>query len=270
MSKNLIAIFFIGVVWVVFFVGCANKKVENDIRSSAPKIPSHSNRKEIKKIPYSTLTEVDGTSNIRPIIEVRMATDSELSSVPGLWQGKEVAGFSAFGLGSLGLGLVAPPLYASALVVGGILLITMPSSMGAISGIQRNTIKKVLATEDFSALTQQAIIESMDYSESNRSDGYTLSVIILAYGFLEKFGDEICFSVDAEVKLAFHEKEIFDDYIYIEPFLRSEDAPPPPCAMVGEFSEDNGKLARQTIRTFSEYLASIVIHRLPVLEWKKY
>jgi hypothetical protein len=258
MAKYLIPICFVGFILIFLFAGCSKKKLKNEITPSASETNSSVvNRKEIKRIPYITLTEVDEGLKIRPIIEVRMVNDSELSSVPGLWQGKEVAGFSALGLGSIGLGFVASPFYASALIVGGILLVALPSSMGAISGIQRNTIKEVLATEDFSALTQQAIIESIEYNDSNRSEGYTLSIIILAYGFVQRFSDEICFSVDSEVKLKFDEKEIFKDYIYIEPFLRSEDAPPPQCALVGEFAENNGKLAKQTIKNFSEYLASV-------------
>jgi hypothetical protein len=219
---------------------------------------------------YRTLKDIDDTIEIIPEVEVRMATESELSSIPGLWQGKEVAGFSALGIGSLGLGLVAPPLYASALVVGGILLVAMPSSLGAISGIQRSTIKKVLTTIDFSALTEKAVVESLDYNQKRGSDGYKLTILILTYGFVEKFADEICFSVDAEIKLHLNEKEIYRDFIYIEPYLRSDDAPPPQCALVGEFSENNGEITKQTIKDFSTILASIVKHRLSILAWKKY
>ena len=271
MTKNTKAIYLVVFIIFIFFSGCAKEKINNDVKSSNLEIErSAFKEREIKTLSYRTLKNVDDAIKIIPEVEVRMATDSELSSIPGLWQGKEVAGFSAFGIGSLGLGLVAPPLYASALVVGGILLVAMPSSLGAISGIQRNTIKKVLTTTDFSDLTQKAVVESFDYNQKSKSDGYKLTILILAYGFVEKFSDEICFSVDAEIKLRLHEKEIYRDFIYIEPYLRSEDAPPPQCALVGEFAENNGKIVKQTIKDFSTILASIVTHRLSILAWKKY
>lgn len=271
MTKKLKAVLFVVAILVIFFNGCAKKKINNDLKSANIETKrSAFNEREIKTLPYCTLKKVDGAFNIIPEVEVRMATDSELSSIPGNWQGKEVAGFSAFGIGSLGLGLVAPPLYASALVVGGALLVVMPSSLGAISGIQRNTLKKVLKATDFSSLTQKAVVESFDYSEKRKSNGYKLTILILAYGFTEKFSDEICFSVDAEIKLHLYENELYRDFIYIEPYIRSEDAPPPQCALVGEFAENNGKIAEQTIEDFSTILASIVRHRLSALAWKNH
>jgi len=271
MTKNTKAIYLVVFILIIFFSGCAKEKINNEVKSSNLEMErSTFKEKEIKTLSYRTLNNVDGANKVIPEVEVRMATDSERSSTTRLWQGKEVAGFSALGIGSLGLGLVAPPLYASALVVGGILLVAMPSSMGAISGIQRNTIKKVLTTTDFSDLTQKAVVESFDYNQKRRSEGYKLTILILAYGFVEKFADEICFSVDAEIKLHLNEKEIYRDFIYIEPYLRSEDAPPPQCALVGEFAENNGKIAKQTIKDFSTILASIVTHRLSILAWKKY
>jgi hypothetical protein len=271
MEKRLEVSFITITILVVLFSGCSTGKSESDINSTADQIRlAVSDDGKIAIVPCQTLNQFNGSLNITPIVEVRMANESERSSVPGLWEGKEVAGFSALGLGSLGLGLVAPPLYASGLVVGGIFLVLMPSSMGAIEGVQRNTIKEVLLTTDFSALTQQAIIESMCDNELESNNEYILSIIILAYGFTEKISDEICFSVDAEIKLKFQEIEIFKDYIYIEPFLRSEDAPPPQCASVDEFANNEGELVKQTIDDFSIYLASIVAHRLPCISWKKY
>ena len=223
-----------------------------------------------QKIPYFNLGEVDNALRIKPTVEVRMATDSELSSVPGLLQAKEEAAYSALGLGSLGLGLIAPPLYASALVVGGVLVVAMSVPMGIISGSQGNTIMEVLKTEDFSALTKKAVIELLDYNETTKPNGYKLTILILTYGFIQKDSGHICFSIDAEIKLQVYGQEKYKDFIYIEPYLRSEDAPPPQCASVGEFTENKGKLAKETIKNFSVILASIVAHRLPALAWRKH
>lgn len=270
-EKRLEVSFITITILVVFFFGCSTGKSENNIKSTADQMkPAVSDDGKIAIVPCQTLNEFNGSLNITPIVEVRMATESERSSVPGIWGGKEVAGFSAIGLGSLGLGLVAPPLSASGLVVGGILLVLMPSSMGAIEGVQRNTIKEVLLATDFSALTQKAIIKSMCDNGLDSNNEYVLSIIILGYGFTNKSSSIICFSLDAEIKLKFKEIEIFKDYIYIEPFLRSEDAPPPQCYSVGEFANNEGKLVKQTIDDFSIYLASIVAQRLPVIAWKKY
>ncbi len=270
-NLKIIFIFHLLVAISVFFAGCAGKKTEPETKLHTPEMMQHaSSSKKIKKVPHRILNEPARAFNAKPVITVRVATDSELSSVPGIWQGKEVAGFSVLGVGSLGLGLIAPPLYASALVVGGILLVAMPSSAGAFEGIQRKKIERVLKTVDFSKLTHDAVIDLLGEKKESTQDDPRLTILILVYGFTQKFADIICFSVDAQVDLHFNGEEIYKDFIYIEPYLRSADAPPPHCATVGEFAENQGALAKQTIDDFSVILANIVAHRLPVLSWKKY
>ena len=108
MTKNTKAIYLVVSILFIFFSGCAKEKINNDVKSSNLELErSAFKEREIKTLSYCTLKNVDGAIKVIPEVEVRMATDSELSSIPGLWLGKEVAGFSALGIGSLGLGLVA-------------------------------------------------------------------------------------------------------------------------------------------------------------------
>jgi hypothetical protein len=260
------SIFFTVFILAIIFASCSKKKIDN---KSAHEIkPRVLYSREIKRVPYNTLYEVNGALKVKPAVEVRMANKAELSSVPGFFKEKEVAKHTTLGIGYVGLGLVAPPLYVSALVVGGVLIATGTLTLGAIDGIQTNTIEGVLEKIDFSALTHKAIIESLDYNKTSESNNCKLTILILVYGFTKKYSGTICFSVDAEIKLQVNGEEIYKDLVYIEPYLRSEDAPPPQCALAGEFSEKKGKLARQTIEDFSVILANIVAHRLPALSWK--
>ncbi|MFC1896222.1 hypothetical protein ACFL0Q_06125 [Thermodesulfobacteriota bacterium] len=179
---------------------------------------------------------------------------------------------TAFGAGSFALGLVAPPLYASSLVVGGVLITGMTAALAAAEGRAISSIEEVVSTVDFPALVEKAIQAKFNRSLDSKASGNKLTVLILGYGFTEKHPGvgpaELCFTMDAEIVFTEADTEIYRDLVFMEPYLRSEDAPPPPCASMEDLADNEGRLAQEMIIEQSEILSAIAAHRLPALPWK--
>jgi hypothetical protein len=255
--------------FIAFSAGCASSKPAEEL---APQGSVGVVQREIQKRPYQMMTSEDVKLSGKPAVHVRLASESEVYAVPRFVNTKTGGGMAAIGAGGLALGFVAPPLYASSLIVGGVLVTSMTATLAAVEKRQITTIEKVITSVDLRALVQEAIEARLNGRPDGNADGIKLTVLILGYGFTKKYPEggpeELCFTMDAEILFSVGDEEIYRDFVFMEPHLRSEDAPPPPCARMGDLADNEGRLGREMLIEQSEILSAIVAHRLSALPWK--
>jgi len=167
----------------------------------------------------------------------------------------------AFGV----LGLAAPPMYASGLVVGGLLL--GPGAL-IISGIEHGIWQRVVQAlgsiefeRDILLALQRRAASRLPLREGTKA---RVELVINGYGIVGERQDRVCFIADAEFRLLTGEQESLRRRISISDAdsKASPDSPPAQCASIGRFAEHDGQLVRETAAEYSELLAALVIEQL--------
>jgi hypothetical protein len=173
--------------------------------------------------------------------------------------------FPAEGAGSLALGLVAPPIYASALVVGGVFLMPL-GTYGYLheKGIW-DSINGVLSNAEFTRAIDSAMKDRLNaaFTEETMPD-VKVELIIQAFGLVEYTSvRQHCFVVSADFILSKDETVLKQDHLQITDLNRSEDAPPPQCASLEHFAKNEARLVKDTLAEYAEVLAVMAVDRIP-------
>jgi len=230
--------------------GCATEPRKSDERPVA-----------IERVPYQTF---EGTTDMRPAfahIEVRLAQAPEVAHV---WPNSFFEGLRGAALpAALGLtvGLLAPPIGAH-ILFGAIL---MPF-VGAENANTERAIARALQEVDLPKRLQDALQSRLAGGSAGRPDDtMKLAILVLGYGFFNPGGLEgslICFSFDGDVQVTAADQVIYQERVYMEPYRRSLDVPPPRCATLDAFGKDDGKLTRETLEDASDVMAAVIAGRL--------
>lgn len=167
------------------------------------------------------------------------------------------------GLTSGTLGLAAPPMYASALVVGGLLL--APTAL-LMSSRERRTWENVttaLGSVAFEQNLLRALIERAQGRLPERAGGdVRVELIVQAYGLVGARPERVCFIASADLVVRGVEGERRRERLSITPTDASADAPPPQCASLERFAAREGQLVRDTAAEYAQVLAVMAIDRL--------
>lgn len=173
--------------------------------------------------------------------------------------------FPAEGAGSLALGLVAPPMYVSALVVGGVFLIPL-GTYGYLheKGIW-DSINGALSNAEFTRAIDGAMKDRLNGAFTEESmPNVKIEVIIQAFGIVKSSSMlQHCFVVSANLILSRGNTELKQDHLQITDLNRSEDAPPPQCASLEHFAKNEARLVKDTLAEYAEVLAVMAIDRIP-------
>lgn len=159
-----------------------------------------------------------------------------------------------------------PGFFSGSLVAGGLILAPLAIGINAVERRQHETIVAALEEADLLGMTRRTLAGRLPYASPQN----TLTVIVLAYGLVPKYGHPngpLCLSLDADLVLRAAGRELFRDTVYLEPYRRSADAPPPVCADMAGFAARGGAPLRDAALDYAQVLAAIVRHRLPALPW---
>lgn len=192
-------------------------------------------------------------------LSVRAATRDELPDV------NERLGLilAAEGAGSLTLGLIAPPMYASALVVGGGL--NVPG--GLLIYIHDKKVRNAIGD----ALGNVKVIETIHRSlkrhineafEEEKLPDIKIAFIVEAYGLVESSMWQHCFVVLSNLIISSDQLILAQENLLITQISRSEDAPPPQCAPFERWSDDNAAYLTATINEYADVLAVMTVDRV--------
>lgn len=175
--------------------------------------------------------------------------------------------FFGFGLASGALGLAAPPMFASGLVVGGLLL--APGAL-IISSMDRrdweqtaNALKSTDFERQLLRATETRARRSLPApAASNNTAPVLVELVVNAYGLAGSRQKGVCFIASIDLVATHAGNELLRDRMIIAPFERSTDAPPPQCATMERMAEREGQLVRDTAAIYAEVLAVMAIDRL--------
>jgi hypothetical protein len=224
--------------------------------------------RRIERVPVRTL-EAWLVSVPRAIaLEVRGVREADLASIEELRKLTRHFTGQALALSGVSVAeaLALPGFFAGSLVAGALILAPLAVGLDRAQQRQHETIVAALKHADLTEGTRAALAPRLPDGEAQT----TLSVIVLAYGLVPKYGTHgpLCLSVVADLVLAGGGQEIYRDTVHLTPYLRSADAPPPVCAFREHFAAKDGAPLRYAAMDAAQVLAAIARHRLAVLPWK--
>lgn len=172
--------------------------------------------------------------------------------------------FPPGGAASLAVGLTAPPMFASALVVGGVFLVPA-GTYGYLyeKGIW-DSINGALSNAEFTRLIDTAMKDRLNAAFAGGSmPDVKVELIIQAFGLVEYASlRHHCFVVSADFVLSKGNTVLNQDHLRITEDNRSEDAPPPQCASLEHFAKNEARLVKDTLAEYAGVLAVMATDRI--------
>lgn len=167
------------------------------------------------------------------------------------------------GMASGALGMAAPPMYASALVVGGLIL--APAAL-VMSGRERQTWQRVTGALG-SVAFEQELLQALTRRARGMVPGdagsaTSVELIVNAYGLAGARPERLCFIASAVLVVRVAGDERLRDSLSIAESDASADAPPAQCAGLDRFAAQDGQLVRDTAKEYAEVLAVMALDRL--------
>lgn len=230
-----------------------------------------SDREEIRVQPHSELFKQNQkpfadrnptiVSSIGELeLTTRMATIAEISDRS--YKGWAI--FPPLGAGGLALGLVASPMFAGTLIVGGAFLIP--------AGIYGYSHEKSIWDSINGALTNAEFTRAIDNAMKGRLNtafakeippNVKIEIIIQAFGIVgSSFRERHCFVVSADFILSRGSTQVRRDQLRITRANRSTDAPPPQCTSLEHFAKDEARLVKDTLAEYADVLAVMATDRI--------
>ena len=195
---------------------------------------------------------------------IRMATPAEIPED----NYKIALSFPAVGAGSLALGLAAPAMYASSLVVGGFLLIPLGTYIYLSDKGIWDSINGALSNVEFTSEVDKAMKNRLNAVFTDGSmPNMKIEIIIQSLGLVDSSSmQQNCLVVSAKFVLKGDNMELKQDQLRITDLNKSEDAPPPQCASLEQFAKNGARLVKDTLAEYAEVLAVMAIDRIPTEE----
>jgi hypothetical protein len=203
-------------------------------------------------------------------LDVRGPDAADLKSIEELREITRRLTNASVGVSGIALveAVALPGFFSGSLVAGGLLLAPFAIAMNAVERRQHEAIVAALQETDLLGDTRAALEKRLPAPAA--APEVTLTVIVLAYGLVPKYGHPsgpLCLSLDADLVVRAGDRELFRDTVYLEPYRRSADAPPPVCADLAAFAAQDGAALRNAVLDYAQVLAAIARDRLPALAW---
>ncbi len=170
----------------------------------------------------------------------------------------------AIGAGGLALGLVASPMFASALVVGGAILIP-----GGIYGYFSekgiwDSINEALNNAELTRAIDSAMKARINTAFAEEcAPNVKIEMIIQAFGIDgSSFRERNCFVISADFILSRDSKEVIRDQLRITRANKSTDAPSPQCARLEDFAKNEARLIKDKLGEYADALAVMATDRI--------
>lgn len=190
----------------------------------------------------------------------RMATPAEVPEDSY----KKALGVPIYGAGSLALGLLAPPMFASALVVGGVLLIPLGTHIYFSEKRTWDAINSVLSHAAFTGAIDHALQDRLNLVFTDKNPPkLKAEIVIQSFGLLKSTATrQYCLVTTVRLVINREDNELKQEQLQITDFNKSEDAPPPQCAGLVRFAENGARLLQDTLDESAQVLAVMAIDRI--------
>ena len=204
-------------------------------------------------------------------VQVRMAGAADLQNFGRLSTAEIMTlMFGSIILVSGGFGAAALPLLGAYAAWGAFFFGGVAPGASAFEKYRQSNIAEAIAKVDFPRIAQAALQRRLGQTvaEAEAETGTIpgaerqVEVVVLSYGFAWETSDSACSFLQAQIRLTIPDHATQEDWVYIEPSRRSDDAPPAYCTYTNKLFANDSELARQTLSESAEILAAIVAHRL--------
>jgi hypothetical protein len=192
-------------------------------------------------------------------LTVRMATIAEIPEDLYKLSGLSIP----IGAGSLGLGLVAPPMAAGSLVVGGVLIIPLGTYLYFHEKGIWDSINEALSNAELTRAIDRAMKDRLSVAFAEESaPNVKIEIIIQAFGIVNSSSMKPhCLVISADFILSRDNREVNRDHLRITEFNRSKDAPPPQCCSLEHFAKNEARLVKDTLTEYAEVLSVMAMDR---------
>ena len=220
---------------------------------------------EIRFIPFKTLPQQDGLTSFRLTVQGAEQADTEL--IDKLRSESHTFLQTGIGVSTLGLieAVAIPSLYSSALVAGAIIVVPLSVAIGVMDKRTHDTVENTLKENSLVEILRQRFRRHLTNGLEVNNGSTQLQITVLAYGLSS---DPECLFADAAIQVLQQSRVVYEDFIYIEPFLRSADAPPPYCYSMEVFAKNDGELLEKGLIEYSQVIHAIVKKRTALLPWQ--
>ncbi|HWA14653.1 MAG TPA: hypothetical protein VHA15_16300 [Burkholderiales bacterium] len=174
--------------------------------------------------------------------------------------------FAGLGAVSGMLGAMAPPFFASGLIVGGVVLVPGVMVMAERQRRILTALSASLQRAGFPAAVDAAL-QRRAAAALPQSEGRTAKVAltIQTFGVIGQSADWGCMIVATELAVHLDGKELERASLSIGPARSTRDAPPPQCAFLDRFAEEDGRLVSVVAAEYAEVIAALAVARLASL-----
>lgn len=218
----------------------------------------------ISFVPFNTLPEQIIPDSFRLTVQGVEQADTEL--IDRLRSESRAFRRSGIGVSTLGLveAVAIPSLYSSALVAGAVIVVPLTVAIGVMDKRIHDTAENTLKENSLVEMVRQRFPSHLTNNLEADHGSTELRVTVIAYGLSS---NPVCLIADAAIQVFDQTGVIYEDFIYIEPFLRSADAPPPYCYSLDAFAKNDGELLMRGLMDYSQIIQAIVKKRTALLPW---
>lgn len=226
-----------------------------------------SQEQEIIHIPARELNSLNSHLIKQFDLNVRGSTQTDTKALERLRADTQSFVVSSLGLGTLGVAeaFAIPTFFSGSLVAGAIFIAPLAITLSVIDQRQHEAIQRALQETSLLDLATESLKKRTPQIGSSTPNAPKIELIIVAHGLTQQ---PLCLFVDAAIIVTIQGNPIFEDIIYLEPFLRSSDVSPPVCGSIEDFAKDDGRLIRRGLIEYGQVLAAIVVKRTKVFSWQ--
>ena len=167
------------------------------------------------------------------------------------------------------LAVAAAPLYAGTIALGA-LLVPAAAGLEIYEKRDQETVVRILREVDLPTQLRSALVRR-SVPDPGGESAASLIVTVNAFGLAPRAGScptcPVCVVADAELVVTQGATEVLRNPLLVTAWRRSADAPPPVCATLAEFADNDGRLLRKAILDTAQVLAGMAVNRLPGLAW---
>lgn len=227
----------------------------------------------IERVPVRRFETWSVSTPITLQITVREAAPTDVRSIEELRAATHRLTGTALGVTSVGAAeavLMPGYFFAGSLVAGVVLVAPGAIALEILEGGQAKTVLSVLEKSEM----MPAVAANLAARAAVAPQGATtvdVDVIVLAFGLVSQSKEapnNLCLMVDADIAVSIEAREVFREALFLEPYLRSADVPPPICSTLSQFAGHDGERLKAAIGQYVQLLTALVIDRLPVLTWR--
>jgi len=226
-----------------------------------------SQEQEIIRIPARELNPLNSHHIDQFNLKVRGTTQTDTNALKRLRANTQSFVVSSLGISTLSVAeaFAIPSFFSGSLVAGAIFIAPLAISFSVIDQRQHEAIQSALQETSLLDIAAESLKKRTPQLGSSSPNAPKVELIIVAHGLTQQ---PLCLFVDAAIIVTVQGNPIFEDIIYLEPFLRSSDAPPPVCGSLGDFAEDDGRIIRRGLIEYGQVLAAILVKRTKVFSWQ--